>query len=139
MNSLRQALLNITHTENGALTFHSTLDSVMDFYYHAPAKRGRNEEVVALFQAAYAEQPALALLALFNLRDIRGGKGERASFRACLAWLAEQSVRTCRPIRPALRRPDRVSRALRRARHDRRTTARRLRQRAPIAAGQVDA
>jgi hypothetical protein len=61
----------------------------MDFYYHAPAKRGRNEEVVALFQAAYAEQPALALLALFNLRDIRGGKGERASFRACLAWLAE--------------------------------------------------
>ena len=94
MNSLRQALLNITHTENGALTFRSTLDSVMDFYYHAPAKRGRNEEVVALFQAAYAEQPALALLALFNLRDIRGGKGERASFRACLGWLAEQSVRT---------------------------------------------
>jgi len=58
----------------------------MDFYYHAPAKRGRDEEVVALFQAAYAEQPALAL---FNLRGVRGGKGERASFRACLAWLAE--------------------------------------------------
>ena len=59
----------------------------MDFYYHAPAKRGRNEEVVVLFQAAYAEQPALALLALFNLRDIRGGKGERASFRIVVPFV----------------------------------------------------
>jgi len=74
----------------------------MDFYYHAPAKRGRDEEVVALFQAAYAEQPALAL---FNLRGVRGGKGERASFRACLAWLAEQSVLN-RPDPPAKKRAE---------------------------------
>jgi len=86
---LKELLMNTTYTENGALTFRSTLDPVLDFHYHAPAKRGRVEEVRALFERAYAEQPALAILALFNLRDVRGGKGERDSFRACLAWLAE--------------------------------------------------
>jgi len=89
MNKLKDLLLNVTYTENGALTFRSTLDAVLDFYYHAPAKRGMDNEVVELFKAAYSEQPALALLALFHLRDVRGGKGERRSFRACLRWLAE--------------------------------------------------
>lgn len=76
---------NLTTTEKGALTHRSTLSKVLDFYYHAPAKRGQDN--VPLFSAAYGEDKRLALKALFYLRDIRQGKGERKTFRDCLEYL----------------------------------------------------
>jgi len=92
MNKLLEALqvdFNYTRTENGALTYRSTLDAVLDFYYHAPAKRGQNQEIIDLFMRAFAEDPVLALKALFYLRDVRNGQGERDSFRAVFTWLAQ--------------------------------------------------
>jgi hypothetical protein len=77
---------NYTRTENAALTHESTLNDVLDFYYHAPARRGKDNTV--LFSNAYAENPVLALRAAFYLRDVRGkGTGERESFRQVLRWL----------------------------------------------------
>ena len=77
--------LNYTLTENMALTHISTLDSVLDFYYHAPARRG--EDNTALFMKAFGEDRLLAIRALFYVRDIRGGQGERETFRSCLREL----------------------------------------------------
>lgn len=76
---------NFTATENGALTNKSTLSSVLDFYYHAPARRGKN--ITDLFLKAFGEDRTLALKALFYVRDIRGGQGERELFRQGLREL----------------------------------------------------
>lgn len=77
---------NFTLTENAALTHKSTLNDLLDAYYHIPARRGQDN--TALFAAAYAENPLPALKMMFYIRDVRGlGTGERESFRQCLRWL----------------------------------------------------
>jgi hypothetical protein len=99
-NKLLQGLRaadNKTLTENAALTHESTLNDVLDFYYHAPARRGKDN--TALFSNAYAENPVLALRAAFYLRDVRGkGTGERESFKQVLRWLATNKPDVCRSI-----------------------------------------
>jgi hypothetical protein len=78
---------NYTYTENDALTQKSTLNDILDFYYHAPARRGQDN--TNLFSRAFANDPILALKVLFYIRDIRdGGRvGERETFRQGLRWL----------------------------------------------------
>ena len=91
--TLRDVLTNLTYTENLALTYRSTLDPLLDFYYHAAAKRVTRPsdpnaaDVLALFRKAYQANPVLAAVALFHLRDVRGGKGERTATRLCFDWL----------------------------------------------------
>jgi hypothetical protein len=92
MNMFQQALVtesNLTLTENGAVTNTSTLDHNLDFFYHAPAKRGQ-PEVEAMFFKALSEDPATATQIMFYLRDPRGGQGERNSFRRCLTTLKNE-------------------------------------------------
>ena len=92
MNLFQKALqteANLTETENGAITNSSTLDSVLDFFYHAPAKRGM-PEVEDLFFKALSADEKLATLAMFYVRDPRGGQGERDTFRKCLKILAKE-------------------------------------------------
>lgn len=78
---------NFTRTENMAITHRSTLNDVLDFFYHAPARRGKDN--TQLFSKAYAEDALLAIKALFYVRDIRGGGhvGERETFRQGLRYL----------------------------------------------------
>ena len=71
-------------TENGAITYTSTLNNNLDFFAMASAKRDTPEDAVRLFIAAYQEDPATAILNLFYCRDVRGGQGERNIFRLCL-------------------------------------------------------
>lgn len=71
-------------TENGALTFTSTLNHNLDFFSMASAKRGDPSGAVHLFTEAYNEDPKLAILNAFYCRDVRGGQGERNIFRGCL-------------------------------------------------------
>ncbi len=71
-------------TENGAVTYTSTLNKNLDFFAMASAKRNSPKEAVRLFLAAYQEDPSTAILNLFYCRDIRGGQGERNIFRLCL-------------------------------------------------------
>lgn len=85
---------NYTETENGALTHKSTLDDVLDFFYHAPAKRNDVAGVLELFRAALKQDVVTTMKALFYLRDCRGGQGERQLFRHLLHYISATSPKT---------------------------------------------
>lgn len=65
-------------TENGGITYSSSLDPMVDAFFHLPAKRNAPEhEIIGLFMAALQSNKTLALRLLFWLRDCRGGAGEK--------------------------------------------------------------
>jgi hypothetical protein len=83
--------LNVAKTLNGAKAFATTNSSLLDYFAAGGAMRERlNEDVIRLFSKAFAENPLLALKALFYFRDIRGGQGERKTFRTILRYMAIQ-------------------------------------------------
>ena len=90
-NTFIETLKNETFTENGAVTKISTQNTLVDFFFHAPALRVANnfEKVLDLFKASFHFNKELTLRSLFYIRDCRGGQGERRIFRMCLEWLAE--------------------------------------------------
>lgn len=80
---------NMTHTENGAVTYRSTQSECLDLFATIGAlRRESDEEITNRFLRAYAENADLAMKTLFFARDIRGGIGERRVFRTILKWLA---------------------------------------------------
>ena len=81
---------NYTVTENGALTYESTMDHCLDLFATAGGLRNATEkEIVNRFVRAYAENPETAMKILFYARDVRGGLGERRFFRIILKFLCE--------------------------------------------------
>lgn len=88
LNCLKETA-NLTRTENGALTYASTQSHCLDWFATLGALRNESEaEIRCRFFRAFAENPSLAMKALFYGRDIRGGLGERRLFRAILPALA---------------------------------------------------
>lgn len=86
---------NMTHTENGAVTYRSTQSECLDLFATIGAlRRERDEEITNRFLRAYAEDADLAMKTLFFARDIRGGIGERRVFRTILKWLANNEPRS---------------------------------------------
>ena len=80
---------NKTLTQNGAVTYKSTLSKVYDLFAQGAAMRGASDsDCILMFSRAYEEDPTMALKCLFYLRDIRGGQGERRFFRLAIKWLA---------------------------------------------------
>lgn len=80
---------NKTHTENGAVTYKSTLSDCLDLFSSVGGMRKEKEsEIESAFARAYSEDRNIALKLLFYARDIRGGLGERRFFRIVLRWLA---------------------------------------------------
>ena len=80
---------NVTRTQNGAITYASTMTLLYDMFAQGGAMRGAaDEDCILMFKRAYEENPTMALKCLFYLRDVRGGQGERRFFRVCLKWLA---------------------------------------------------
>jgi len=77
-------------TTNGAESYASTLDAVLDFFSKSGALRGQDTELVNYFMKAYFQDETLALKALFYMRDIRGGQGERRNFRILVKKLANE-------------------------------------------------
>ena len=86
---------NMTHTENGAVTFRSTGRDCLDLFATIGAMRRENEdEITRRFLRAYAEDADLAMKILFYGRDVRGGLGERRVFRTLLRWLADHEPKS---------------------------------------------
>lgn len=94
MNTLLNAMKqmdNITRTENGGVTYKSTMNGLMDLFAMGGAYRKRSDaDVILLFDKAFQEDETYALKCLFYLRDVRGGQGERRFFRVVIKWLANK-------------------------------------------------
>jgi len=92
-NSLLSSLIkedNKTLTENGAPTYKSTLNALVDFFAMGAALRSRPEQdIVNLFIKSFAEDPLLSIKLLFHIRNIRGGQGERRTCRIILKYLGD--------------------------------------------------
>ena len=92
MNQFMNAMVdatNFAYTENGAIKRNTTKSDLLDMFAMGGAYRNRSDEdVILMFQKAYAENPVYALKCLFYLRDVRGGQGERRFFRVAMKWLA---------------------------------------------------
>ena len=79
---------NLSLTENGALTYASTMDHCLDLFATAGGLRNASDdEIVKRFIRAYAENPDIAMKILFYARDVRAGLGERKFFRVVLKSL----------------------------------------------------
>ena len=79
------------YTENGDLSYSSTLNANLDFFGRAGSLRYDYDEAVKLFLLAYVEDDILALKNLLYLRDIRDGYGERDLFRKILLSLLDNN------------------------------------------------
>lgn len=91
MNKLYDSMSNLTHTENGALTYSSTANAVLDLFSMGGSLRSRSEsDVEDLIRKALKEEPLLAIKCIFYLRDIRHGQGERKLFRIALKLLQKE-------------------------------------------------
>ena len=79
-------------TENGMKTNVTTLNACTDLFFQIGAMRGQDEKrLIAMFSAAYGENPLVAMKLLFWVRDIRGGAGERKIFRTLTNYLYKTS------------------------------------------------
>lgn len=85
MSKLFQAGENLTTTENGALSFKSTFNSVLDLFFKVGASRG--QDLTQDFNKAYVENPEYTIRLGLWARDVRGGAGERQHFRNFLKWI----------------------------------------------------
>ena len=92
MNKFINGLVNATnigYTENGAIKRNTTKSNLFDMFAMGAAMRTRSDEdVILMFQKAYAENPVYALKCLFYIRDVRGGQGERRFFRTVMRYMA---------------------------------------------------
>ena len=88
---------NRTLTENGAATLRTTGSDCLDLFATIGALRNAgDQEIIARFSRAYAEDRDLAMKMLFYSRDIRGGLGERRVFRTILKYLADAQAESVR-------------------------------------------
>lgn len=89
--------MNMTATENGAVTYASTMSDCLDLFATIGAlRRESEEEIITRFMRAFAENRDLAVKTLFFARDVRGGLGERKVFRVILRWLSVNAPETVR-------------------------------------------
>ncbi len=82
--------MNLTETQNGAITNKTSLDSCVDFFAQGGSIRSNSEsEILSLFAKAFAQDKTIAVRLMYMFRDIRGGQGQRRPFRIQLQWLAQ--------------------------------------------------
>jgi hypothetical protein len=75
-----------TFTENGALSYSSSLDPRLDLFFKTV--RGIHPQTLTeLLEASWTVSPRDTLRTIFYVRDCRGGKGERKIFLESMKWL----------------------------------------------------
>lgn len=80
---------NITYTENDTSASKATYTHLIELFEIIGSLRFHDEKrIEELFEAAFNENPLLALKLAFYTRNIRGGLGERRTFRVILKYLA---------------------------------------------------
>jgi hypothetical protein len=83
----------MTMTENGALGYQTSGSALIDINYKVSSLRQADEdEIIALFDAAFEENKEYALKWLFFARDVREGLGERRLFRICYKRLYQLDI-----------------------------------------------
>ncbi len=88
-------------TQNGAVAYASAGDSLVDFSYSASNLRNKTpEQIMALFERCYIDNPMLATKLMFQMGDVREGKGERRTFNTCLRYMAAAHPEICKAILP---------------------------------------
>ena len=68
----------------------ATLDACLNFYQQVK-KETHKDAMEALLEAAWSEDPRVALRLIFRLRDTRRGEGLREHFLICLFWLRRRN------------------------------------------------
>lgn len=77
-----------TTTENGGVTYSTSLNPVVDMFFGIGAKRGQSyEQIVKLVEPAFAVDPELAFRVALWARDVRQGAGERQTFRHVVKFM----------------------------------------------------
>lgn len=98
---------NLTHTENGAVTYQSTQSECLDLFATIGAlRRESDEEITNRFLRAYAENADLAMKTLFFARDIRGGIESAVSSAPFSSGLRTMSFSLWKRISPTLQSMD---------------------------------
>lgn len=88
---------NMTSTENGAVTYASTMSHCLDLFATIGAVRAADEQkIIDRFIRAFSEDADIAMKILFFGRDVRGGLGERRVFRVIIGYLANNHPETLR-------------------------------------------
>lgn len=88
MTSFAEAVKTVpgsARTTNGMKAKAHSGNALVDLFYKIGASRGKS--VIAEFEKAFQEDPALAMKIAFWSRDVRGGAGERQIFRDILNHL----------------------------------------------------
>ena len=86
---------NKAFTANGAVTYATTTSDCLDLFATSGALRNASDdEILARFIRAFAEDRDIAMKTLFYTRDIRGGLGERRFFRVVIKYLAKNYPET---------------------------------------------
>lgn len=95
MNTFANAIVDsttLTTTENGAVTYSTSLDPVVDMFFQIAAKRGHDyNSIVNIVKPAFEADEELAFRTSLWLRDIRQGAGERQTFRHILRFMIENN------------------------------------------------
>lgn len=74
-------------TANGALTYSTSGNAIVDLFYRIGGSRGKANELTTLVETAFRENARLTVMLLFWARDVRGGAGERQLFRDLIKHL----------------------------------------------------
>ena len=81
---------NRSVTENGAIGYSTTGKKLLDINFKVASLRNASNQVIKdSFIDAYFEDPRLAILWLFYVRDVREGLGERRLFRVIFPSILE--------------------------------------------------
>lgn len=80
-----ETISNSTTTDNGALSYRSTLNNCLDLFYTIGSKD--NSSIIPLFEKAFKEDAIIATKIAMHARDIREGLGRRKHFRDILLYL----------------------------------------------------